>query len=328
MTQQPKVTTDDPIEKLNAMDAGIKPSEYESTSVPDFTENDRPVVVILGGHGLPVEHMSSLATSYTNEMQANVLALNYRGYGQSSSGITCNQSMVEDGVAILNQLLESGVSPERIVLHGYSMGGNTAANVLQAAEAKGKILGGLILDRSMEKLSTGARAMASAGPPELIFSTDEFGNICVESKMRAGKFKKFAWAAGAIAYMLAEKYGTNSAIKGLQRRRAAADNKPATPIVGVFDSDPIGKTSERMYKKRGIQAVASGEGHGGFSTIVSTLKKTHEKSRQTAGDNSDILRLFRPFEVAPNPIASAEPETEDRKPVLTGFFNTDPFKGK
>ncbi|MEP1930183.1 MAG: alpha/beta hydrolase fold domain-containing protein, partial [Roseibium sp.] len=196
------------------------------------------------------------------------------GYGQSSGGVPSNRTMVEDGVAILNHLLDSGVAPERIVLHGYSMGGNIAANVLQAAEAKKKRLGGLFLDRPMEKLSTGAGALAST-------------NI-------GGALKTFrsnyilAPIARGVAKFLAESYNTGSALKGIQKNRDLANQKLEdsgcqrkewTPIVGVYDDDPIGATTKRLFKAHRIEHIETGSGHGDdVSNSLEALKELRDET--------------------------------------------------
>ncbi|QFT29628.1 alpha/beta hydrolase fold protein [Labrenzia sp. THAF82] len=308
VTQQPEGPADDPIKKLNALDAGLNPSEYLSTSVPDFTKNDRPVVVIFGGHGVPVEQMSRggflggcVGKTYVDRLQANVLALNYRGYGQSTSGITSNRSMVEDGIAIVNHLLESGVDSRRIVLHGYSMGGNIAANVLQAVEANKKVLGGLILDRSMEKLSTGAASMSatkSSKIPNRLFCNYFLSPI-----------------AQLVAYCLAESYSTRLAIKGIFDHRKALANDPdslerpknSTPIVAVYDDDPIGSTTKRMCEKYKIENWETGAGHSeGVGATLTALTDLRDEMLEKNVKNSNVWRLFKVFEVEPHQTAKTE----------------------
>lgn len=288
VTQQPKV-------------AGCGSNEKPTTSIPDFAKNDRPVVVIFGGHGVPVEQMSRggflggcVGKTYVDKLQANVLALNYRGYGESTSGITSNRSMVEDGVAIVNHLLDSGVDPKRIVLHGYSMGGNIAANVLQAAEAKGSVLGGLILDRSMEKLSTGAATMSATKSDSV--SKRVLCNYFLSPLTRS------------VAYCLAESYSTRLAIKGIQKHRTPQVDdqcglkppKYSTPIVAVYDNDPIGSTTKRMCKKYGIENWETGEGHdAGFGATLDAL----EELRDNNGEDSSVGRLLKIFEAEPQKTA-------------------------
>lgn len=264
-------------------------SNAECAPVPNFTQNDRPVVVYFGGHGLPVEQQSTplggcTGEDYVIQKRANFLALNYRGYGASSGGVPSNRTMVEDGVAILNHLLDSGIDPERIVLHGYSMGGNIAANVLQAAEARGLKLGGLILDRPMEKLATGAAALTRTR------SKNIFKKICLNYVQ--------APVVWLVVKCLAESYNTSASLKSLLKSRD--QNKEWTPIAGVYDNHPIGSTSRRMLETRGIACTDTKDTHGAsLEKTFAALDKLHDAARldnYDDDDDTDILRLYKTFE--------------------------------
>lgn len=247
----------------------------------------------------PGQGYACVGKDYVDGKQVNFLALNYRGYGGSSCGVPSHRSMVEDGLAIVNHLLETGIDAKRIILHGYSMGGNIAANVTEAAEAKGHTLGGLILDRPMETLCTGAAALTQTK------SRNFARNYILSPIVRV------------VVRLLCEAYNTSKTLKSLLQKRDLAqkeqENQEApkkawTPVVGVYDNDPIGLTSKRMFETRDVEYTGINGGHdAGLREILRALDGLYGASSE-AEPKPAINRLYENFLVKP----ADDPEKQQR----------------
>ena len=103
--------------------------------------------VLFHGNGMTHEDMVDFARVYTNAGVA-VLAITLRGYGDSTGGdgsvpVDGEAGMYLDATAAVDYMLARNFSPERLVAHGFSLGGSMAA----AAACHHK-LGGLVLDHT------------------------------------------------------------------------------------------------------------------------------------------------------------------------------------
>lgn len=236
--------------------------EARDKKIPNFN-NGRPVVVFFGGWGAPVDNLAgAFARYYASERKANSIAVNYRGFGNSTEGIPSQRSMIEDGCAIVEHLLSQGVPPEKIILHGYSMGSNIAANVLQAAEAKGFRFRLVVLDRPMESVPRGAEMLIKAKHP------------CILPKIAFG-----------LSWLFFEPMNTQ---KALQKR------KGTTPIVGVSDQDPIGKSANKhlLKKKDGIvsQEMVADPTKPQFGYVQDNRQPGHDAHREATQAVDKMLR--------------------------------------
>ena len=95
--------------------------------------------------------------SLSNENKCKVITFNYRGV-EKSTGIAKNlYDLFNDGLAQVEQLIQSGVAPRDIVLSGFSLGGGIATKVAHHYHKLGERIY-LFNDRSFGKLSKVAGA--------------------------------------------------------------------------------------------------------------------------------------------------------------------------
>lgn len=91
-------------------------------------------------HGGNAEDLSGHCEIFWNSLDANVLLVNYRGYGQSE-GTPGEKEMVADCIAIVDLFRkETGTPAENIFLMGRSLGTGVAVQVAAARPAAGLIL--------------------------------------------------------------------------------------------------------------------------------------------------------------------------------------------
>ncbi|KAJ1982796.1 hypothetical protein H4R35_000155 [Dimargaris xerosporica] len=84
--------------------------------------------------------------------QAHLVALDYRGYGDSS-GTPDDEAMITlDALAIWNYLVQR-VPPRRILLYGHSLGTGVAAKLCQLAEKQDQVPLGLCLECAYESIT-------------------------------------------------------------------------------------------------------------------------------------------------------------------------------
>jgi acetyl esterase/lipase len=119
---------------------------------------DKPVVLFLSGsHGTAEEFGTEIAETY-QEMEASTLAVNFGGFGDSTGGLPSEKSLLEDGQAMLKYLRQLGYAEDKIILHGFSMGGAIAGMLAAHNEKQGMKLRGLMLDRPMVSVTHGVQA--------------------------------------------------------------------------------------------------------------------------------------------------------------------------
>ena len=102
-----------------------------------FTGNRaNPVILFLHGNASNIGDMVSRAQTF-HQWGVSTLLIDYRGYGRSSGPFPGEQQVYEDAEAAWQYLVERGVSADRIVIYGQSIGGaiaiNLAANHPEAA---------------------------------------------------------------------------------------------------------------------------------------------------------------------------------------------------
>ncbi|CAK7273389.1 hypothetical protein SEPCBS57363_005628 [Sporothrix epigloea] len=101
---------------------------------------------------------------YTATSNYHVLAIDYRGFG-TSSGSPTEDGLILDGCAALKFALETaGLSPDRIILIGHSLGSAVAAGVAERyARVHGVDFAGVIMVASFSNLSDMLSGYAIAG---------------------------------------------------------------------------------------------------------------------------------------------------------------------
>lgn len=113
------------------------------------------VVLFFHGNGGHRGHRAGLYPLLA-DMGAHVVAVDYRGYGDST-GAPNEDGLAEDARAVWQWLVkEHGIPPERIVLHGESLGCAVAVRLAQEQCASGAPPAGLVLDAPFSSLPDAA----------------------------------------------------------------------------------------------------------------------------------------------------------------------------
>lgn len=66
--------------------------------------------------------------SFSSRLRANVLVVDYRGFGESE-GVPSDAGLVEDAKTAWRWLMEQGAKPEHVMIIGHSMGTGVAAQL-------------------------------------------------------------------------------------------------------------------------------------------------------------------------------------------------------
>ena len=97
-------------------------------------------VLFLGGNGFLKETSEQIIRSIVDQ-RMNLLVFNYRGYGRNP-GIPTVSGLKADGMAAYNYLVDHrGISPNRLVIHGHSLG-----TLIGGYMADQKPMAGLVLE--------------------------------------------------------------------------------------------------------------------------------------------------------------------------------------
>ncbi|MFG1691003.1 alpha/beta hydrolase [Gemmatimonadota bacterium] len=120
-----------------------------------------PVVLFFHGNAGDISGRTPIALGLIEE-GFSVLLLEYRGYG-GSDGSPTEEGLYEDGRAGYDFALSRAGSPDRVVIHGRSMGGAVAARI--AAE---KEVGALILESAFTSLVDVGKAVYPLIPSFLL----------------------------------------------------------------------------------------------------------------------------------------------------------------
>eukprot|EP01147_Barroeca_monosierra_P010055 gene10055-2227_t len=115
-----------------------------------------PWIVFCNANGVPYEHNVDFLEMYSTALPANILTFNYRGVGRSTGWPLSSKDLVDDASAVVQLLVDSGVNPAHIILHGHSLGGGVAVHTARRhAEVK------LIHDRSFRSMERAAQVILS-----------------------------------------------------------------------------------------------------------------------------------------------------------------------
>ena len=127
--------------------------------IPD--ENTQaPVLLYLHGNGGTISYFSYLIPLWRS-LGLTIFMIDYRGYGLSNSDrFPHEKSLYEDARIALDYLLnDRQISPERIIVYGFSLGGAIAVELLTHPPVK---LGGIVLEGTFTSIRKMA-ALASQG---------------------------------------------------------------------------------------------------------------------------------------------------------------------
>ena len=83
-----------------------------------------------------------MLTSYSN---AHLLAVDYRGFGDSSPILPTEETLCLDSLAAYQWLINKGVDPEKIIITGHSLGSGIATHLAKHLSVEQGKFGGLLL---------------------------------------------------------------------------------------------------------------------------------------------------------------------------------------
>ena len=133
---------------------------------PDSTENDYPVVLFSHGNAGNISHRLETA-HFINGLGAGILLYDYSGYGKSG-GEPSEKGMYSDIRACFDWLVsEKGITPDRIVLFGRSLGGVPSIHL--AAERNCR---GLVVESSLTSAHEMGKLMFPYMPVSLLIRYD------------------------------------------------------------------------------------------------------------------------------------------------------------
>ena len=232
----------------------------EQQGKPDTT---RPLVLLLTGSGGSAQDQGLDMAKFYAENGANVLSVNYRGYGDSDNVTPTEKTIATDASAMLQHAIDLGYDPANIVIQGYSMGGAVAGMLKEAAESDGKTkLRGLVLDRPMLSMTHGVKART--GLPGLLGS-----------------------AAGAISRAALGKFSARKAIR----------NSPNTDtrMVITGDEGQFAQEADEFRKellKKGMDVTGKSTGKDHFNHQAAIIKNGDEMKKHVqvdrGGTKSDL----------------------------------------
>ena len=126
--------------RLNYKDAFFNTEEGERLHGWFFPgEKDSPVILHFQGNAGNISHRLDLAQQFLRK-GLSVFLFDYRGFGKSS-GKPSERGLYMDGLAAWNYLVEKEkIAPERIVLHGHSIGAAVAIEVALQKKVRGLII--------------------------------------------------------------------------------------------------------------------------------------------------------------------------------------------
>lgn len=112
--------------------------------VPDDAE---PVVLFFGGQGFYLVQSSGYVDAFAS-LPARALLWDYRGYGKSE-GAPDVRTVKRDALAVYDYVVnELGVAPDRLVVHGHSLGAFVATFL-----AEQRTVGGVVLENPATNVS-------------------------------------------------------------------------------------------------------------------------------------------------------------------------------
>ena len=99
---------------------------------------ERPTILFLHGNtGTRAHHLRTvLYTAFTSRLDANVFAVDYRGFGDSEGHPTV-QGVGRDARAAWNFLIDQGAKPQDILIIGHSLGTAIAGLLASQLGAEG-----------------------------------------------------------------------------------------------------------------------------------------------------------------------------------------------
>jgi hypothetical protein len=167
---------------------------------------------------------------------ANIICYNYRGCGMSTGAPICEEDLISDGVLILEKLLKK-VKAEHVLVHGFSIGGGIATQVVARLAQKG-IYVTFCNERSFNSLAQVIIEIFPRIIGPLLASFANYVGWCLNSELALQELKE-----NNIIVLSNESDGTvlpNAQFIGaINRAKAAGTIKPEKVHEITMDPDPI-----------------------------------------------------------------------------------------
>ncbi|WP_339010108.1 MARTX multifunctional-autoprocessing repeats-in-toxin holotoxin RtxA [Aeromonas popoffii] len=243
------------------------------------------VVLFLHGSGSSAEEQADAVRSHYQKQGIDMLAVNLRGYGASDGGPS-EQGVYQDARTMFRYLVEErGVAPDKILIHGYSMGGPIAADLARYAAEQGKPVGGLLLDRPMPSMSKAITAHELPNPGGLV---------------------------GAIAKAVNGRFSVEKNLDGLPK---------STPIMLLTDNEGLGSEGEKLRAKLAVAGYQV-SGEQTFYGHLASNRLMGQYAGQIVGDlfnrksGIDFSTISRPDELKKAAQVFAKPIGESYQGIL------------
>ena len=151
-------------------EAGITLNGVEITTNPLAEISEQKWIIYFLPRGTMWEQelkkIMFLSSIFKPEDGVNIICFNYRGLCSENDVPHSEDDFIQDGNAIVAELLKRGILPKNILLHGFSLGGGVATQVAALTSKEGLKLA-LCNERSFTSLSAVLEEMVPVGGPHL-----------------------------------------------------------------------------------------------------------------------------------------------------------------
>jgi hypothetical protein len=193
-------------------------------------EKDSPVILHFHGNAGNISHRLDLVQPFQRK-GFSVFLVDYRGFGKSS-GRPSEQGLYRDGLAAWTYLVEKeNIAPERIVIHGHSIGGAVAIEVALQKKVRGVIL---------ESAFTSTKNMAKTMPLFALFAPvfpAHYNNLDKIHRLRAPKLIVHGESDEIVPFSMGKKLF-----------EAATDPKSFYPVKDAGHNDVFVVGGERYFE--------------------------------------------------------------------------------
>lgn len=123
-----------------------------TTQNQEIAASDQRWIVYFLPNAATVEMALPVLQELHQTTAANILSCNYPGVGRSTGEVLTEDDLTSYSIEVVRSLLQKGVKPEHIFIHGFSLGGAVATHVTKQLEEEGIQIAGHCNERSMSSL--------------------------------------------------------------------------------------------------------------------------------------------------------------------------------